>query len=379
MKTSIYQNAAIVKRGRKFFATCIDFIILFVLSFILYGLSDLVLTSLPIYQEVQRQNADSLNSLYQIVSDSGLSIYRDSHLLTSDEMSSRQVKNLVYTTILDVKDKEEISTTIYEDASIITDDTDGLYHYYVTFKEENVDKFASIGGYGKEYYYDNVLNNSEYFIYNDLPYLKEEYALAIDQYYISNTMEGMRVYEELLSFFTDLFDQGREELINNYQPYLNTLNEFEINRDIQLNMRGITLLFSYTLSVLILYLMFPLIFQDGKTLTFKFMNIAYCTIDGNKPGFVNILIRMLFSLLCYLFIPFIQGFFVFGSEAVYLMDILVMGFYNFFISSCFSVVLLLISGLFDLFNRHGIHQTLAELCSLLVSKDMQVFEGKDGK
>ena len=377
-ENSFYKNAVILNHTRKFLASFLDSLLVFLLSLVFFAIGDAVLGVTPAFEKAQSSVVESQQSLYEIVESSGLSQRVDGRLLTPEEMSETYLKSSVLKTILEIKSPEEIGKSAYQNVKPITPDTDPVFKYFVMFKKKNENNFTeeSKDKCGSSYYIDIVLGEEgkAYFEVQDgYPYLNEETALAIDEFYVSGSTYGQKVYESLKDIYSQANRKGREDLVSGYLPYLTEDGVFEEGRDGLLQMRGIVLLSTYLLAVAVVFLVFPLVFRDGRTLSDRFLEIGFCDISGKKFGVANHLLRLLFSWIGNLFVPFFVAILTFGGQGIHFMDINVLGFFNIFTGLVVSVVYLLVSGILDLVPRSKGHQTLTELLSLIVAKDGKEF------
>ena len=379
-KESRYRNAVLLSRPKKFLARFLDGLSVLILSLVFFAISDGILSALPVYRDVQERIMDVRSELYSIVEESGLSRREDGTLLSSSDMAEEYLKRSVLCTLEEVKAPEEISQRIYKDVEPITPEEDGLFQYYVSFKVEKRDRFeaSSMEKSGLDYYQKEIIDDNAYFEYSDgYPYLNSESALAIDEYFVSGTARGKEVYDAVLELFDKAYFDASEDLMESYEPYVLAERTFLDCRDSLLSMRGIALLFSYLLGILMGYLLFPVLFQDGRTLSDKALDIAYTDITGKAIGGWNIMLRIILSLIANLYVPFVIAILLFGGEGVYFMDISILGFFNILVGFFVSFLYLLVSGLFDFVSRKGMHQTVTEILSQIVAKNGKEFMLED--
>ncbi len=139
---------------------------------------------------------------------------------------------------------------------------------------------------------------------------------------------------------------------------------------------------SYLLSSIILFIVFPLIFKDGKTLTFKIFGMATTLKDGNRPNWINYSIKCFANLLEYLVVISLIGLVFFSGDIISLFSITLFGFFNLLTMSLFSIVLLICSIIYTFINKNK--QTISEFASNQFVKDGKEFnivnkEIKDGR
>ncbi len=381
-----YAKAVLAKRPRKFAAVFIDFLFVLILTALCFAIGDGILTSTAPYKESQNAVLDSQERLYQIVEESHLSEREEGKLLSVDTLTEEYLKASVLYTLQKQKDPEDISTSVYKDVDPITPKTDGLYSYYVDFKTRNKESFSSESQekMGREYYVTSVLGKDAQ-TYFDLsegyPFLNVKTAEAINDYYVSATSAGEKVYSALFSIYADGNRMAQEDLTDNYAPYVMEMETFDKARKEVLSLRLIVLLTCYLLGILVVFLLFPLLFGSGRTLSDKILDIGLTDIEGKDVGALAIIVRLLLSLISYLVVPFLLTILLFGGAGIAFMDINVFSFYNVFAGAIVSLLYLLVSGLFDLWKRQGIHQTLTELLAMAVMRDGKEFmvsEEKDG-
>ncbi len=382
-ESSRYQDAVLLKRPRKALASFLDILILFIFSVVLFSASDAILSVMPSYKTIQNEAGRRQENLYGIVAASKLSEYDGGRLSTPEACAEKYLKASVLATLMEVKPEAEISKKIYDGVEPITEETDGLFYYFTEFKTTNNLLFneESRNNTGIEYYHREILGEKglRYFdCWEDYPRLTASSALAIDQYYLSASAEGEKIYEDVIKLYSDGNRKARADLEENYLPYLSEYDAFVSCRDSLLEMRGIAILVSYVVSVLLVYLLFPLLFHDGKTISYRILDIGVTDLEGRVPGIGNHLLRNVFALLENMFLPFFLALLFFGGEGIYFMDINILGFFNLFVGMVFGIVFLVLSSLFDLWTRKGVHQTLVELLSLIVVRDGKEFKAREG-
>lgn len=375
-ENSPYRTAIAASRPKKFLAAFLDLLTVFILSIVFFMIADSILPSIPAYKTVQNQAADAQESLYGMVEDSGLSAKREGRLLSSDEMAEDYLKSAVYARILTLRPADEISRTVYEDVVPLTKDKDGLYCYYVEFKENNNQKFLkNKEESGIDYYAGTILKNvMKYFSMTEgYPTLKDEAALSLDEAYTNFTAEGLEIQDEILDAYSSGNEKARKDLQENYAPYVEKEKVFEMAKDRILQDRGIALLATFLFAFLLAYLLLPLLLKRGRTLSCRVLGLAVVSSDGKEIGFASFFIRLVFQCISALFIPFLEAVLLFGAEGVFFMEINLFSFFNLFVAMVVALVYLLVSGILDLIPRKGGHQTLTELLSLTLLKDTKTF------
>ncbi len=377
-ETSKYLTAVEVPVVKRLLTSFLDILMCFILTICIFSITNLILGSMSVYTSTAELASTLQDELYELVEESGLSKRdEDDDMLFSQEESAENY--ILSATLLILEENissDEISNTIYQDVTSLDKTNDGLYHYNVVFKNENQSSFTSATFYDEESYYQRLTSSvsDRYETRDGLPVFTLETAIAINNYYISNSTSGYEIYSEIKSNYLTLLDEDITEFTTSYQPYVEKEEDFMEATYSQLNMTGIAILLSFVLSVLVLFVLLPLIFKDGKTLSMKILSLAYCDVNGYEFSVLNLLLRLVFTFISMMFIPFLSGLLIYGYEGAYFMEINVLGFFNFFTAFIVSVVYLMISSIVSLIKRKKGRQSLTDILSLVYLKNTKEYK-----
>lgn len=380
MKLSAYRKGCLGKRGRKFLSSFLDLVMKFILVMVFFAISDAILRHVPAFVERQEEASAAQESLYRMVEDSHLSKREEGRLLSSEEIAEESVRKLTLESLLRFRDPAEISDRVYEDVEPMTASDDPLYFYYVDFKSRESESFLTPGGadvYQKELLETGFFEERE----DGWLGLTEAAATEVDAYLVHGYLHSEETYNDIFNTYQNAILIAQKDLIGNYQPYLYEIGLFETARDEILKMRGGILLLSFLLSSLVLDLLLPLLLKEGRTLSMRILHLAQVGVDGRRFGIVHAIPFFLLSLLSSAFLPFLASLVLFGAEGVSLMSVNLLGFLNVFVLMLVALAYLLLSSLFDLWTRKGIHQTLTQFLSMTVVRDTSewVEDDEDGK
>lgn len=384
---SIYSKNVVVSPKKKILVYLFDYLLCLVLTFVLYTCINFINGFFPYVTSIQEDSMNIQQDLYETVEDSYLSYVDDSTgLLVDREVQiERILKNNVLYVLNSYGDEysSRINSVIYNGFNSLDltslKEGDGLYTYFVTFKTNNIDDFNDKNNYGNEYYLNNIIkiNENEYFEvgkYNEdlnYPLLKLEYALALDEHF-HNELYRVEIYDEIYNIYYEGLRNGINDVISTYIPYVNLYSRFSENTNSMLNIRGNIILISFIISLVITYLLFPLIYKNSKTLGMKLFKQGACKIDGSKTPILNDVIRLIIQLFSSFSLQIPVIFFLFGSQAMYFFDVNLLGFINIYILGLVSFCLAVFSFIFTFINKDT-HQNVEEFLAQIVIKDINEF------
>ncbi len=390
-EVSFYKNSTEVKPLRKIWIYFIDMICLLIISCLFFGCSELISSSLNVINLKKSQMSLQKEELYTLVDDSKLDIYDTSNysLKGSSYICKNYMYSLVKESLVYYELNDQANSAIYAGIDSLIPNNDNVYYYFVEFKSNNISSFNVKENYGYDYFINLSKENIEFEqifeIRGELnyPFLKKDVAILIDNYYRDeNYSLGLEKYNLLNEYYSTILAKGVKDFTSNYLPYVELNNQFNNGATYLLSVKIYELFASYLLSSIILFIVFPLIFKDGKTLTFKIFGMATTLKDGNRPNWINYSIKCFANLLEYLVVISLIGLVFFNGDIISLFSITLFGFFNLLTMSLFSIVLLICSIIYTFINKNK--QTISEFVSNQFVKDGKEFnivnkEIKDGR
>lgn len=385
---SFYKDAIPAKRGKKLGVNMLDFLLATILSVLFYALTNLVTEALPNIKETQNEIALVQNEMKAMIKESKIGEEKDGSFLGTDTLSKNYVYRLTYASLLKggVEEKN-ISSSISNVYSPITSDTDNAYFYYVTFKETNLEGFSEKGIHGFSSYHELLSKEMpfSFLIEDNYPYLPLENAQQIQNYIIDENYEiGGVTYNALKGRYDSLLKDGVNDFQDNYLPYKQKANVNEQYKNKIYTVRRIEVLIAYVLSSFIAYFLFPLLLKDGKTLAMKVTSLGYCSEEGKRPKWQNLLIRSSLLFVEESFIMTLLPFLVYGGNAIDMVYLPFLGDISLLWVGAFSLLFMLFSFLSTFIDKEK-KSTFSELLSHLILKDGKEFvlskngEGNESK
>ena len=373
---SRYQTAVAASNTKRFIATFFDILIIFILSLSLFSIGDLILTNTSIFKSNAKESQSYQDKLYELVESSRLTTRENNSLKNMNEICEDYVYSLTLLTLQDIKPLDEISQKVYQNITPLTLDNDRVYFYQVVFKKIEVENYLDDTSKDVDSYYDFFVTQAvkDYYVKTEsFPVLNEKSALLLDEYFVNNSQDGKKVYEDIYNNYLNHLSASIDEFIISYTPYIKTNEEFEQCTERQLNLHGIVLLITFFLAVLILYIILPFIFKDGKTISTKILGLAFCDVRGYSVSWINVVLRALFTFISSSFILFLIMLLTFGIEGTYFMSINILGFFNIFTAFIISLIYLLISSVLSFIPRKTQKQSLTDILSLSFLKNTKEF------
>ena len=373
---SIYADALKVKPLRKFPAYFLDLFLAFVSTLVLFAVFESVMNLTPYVKERREEVNRISSSMMDTVVASGLGIEENGLLVSQDSYVSRQIKGMVHQSLLESK-KDGISSETYRNVTPINQANDALFSYYADFKEKNLSGYGGNAkeSCGAEYYRTELLllSGRDLFVEQDYPEICLDAAEKVDEYYRNQDyVPGKEDYGRIDKALRTLLEKGIYDLQHNYRPYLEQNEEFLRKTDQLYLVKNMEILLSYFLGMAVVYLLFPLIFRDGRTPAFRILSFACTTKNGKRPGFVTNLLHWFWMCLESFLIVSLTAIVFFGSSAISWIGTPLFGNVSFLMLSVYSFFVLIISYTFC-FAFRNTHQSLSEFLSMEIVRDSKMF------
>ena len=385
---SFYKNSPVVTLRKKILPYLLDYFLTLILSLLLYVGVNAIGETLPYFKNIQSEASSIQLDLYSLVNDSGIRHQgEDGFLVTSEYKLEKMIKEEVLYS-LKINNNINSNSAIYDGFEALDlnnkEHNNGIYYYFINYKVNNLNLYNEeykAKDYGIDFYLNEIvkLKENNYFeqgLYaNDLnyPLIKYDIAIAIDEYYRNNNYKiGSDYYNEIYSLYYSGINKAMNDLIYGNTSYISLNNKHNELVNDMLNFRGNALLISYVLSVIIIYLIFPLILKEGRTIGLRVFKLVSIDINGNKVSILNNLIRMIVSIFSVFSLLIIDIFLLFGTQAMYFFNINLLGFINIFVLSLISLIFNLKSIAFTFINKNK-HQNIEETLAMIVVVDGDEF------
>lgn len=385
---SFYKNSPVVTLRKKILPYLLDYFLTLILSLLLYVGVNAIGETLPYFKNIQSEASSIQLDLYSLVNDSGIRHQgEDGFLVTSEYKLEKMIKEEVLYSLKNNNNANN-NSAIYDGFEALDlnnkEHNNGIYYYFINYKVNNLNLYNEeykVKDYGIDFYLNEIvkLKENNYFeqgLYdNDLnyPLIKYDIAIAIDEYYRNNNYKiGSDYYNEIYSLYYSGINKAMNDLIYGNTSYISLNDKYNELVNDMLNFRGNALLISYLLSVIIIYLIFPLILKEGRTIGLRVFKLVSIDINGNKVSILNNLIRMIVSIFSVFSLLIIDIFLLFGTQAMYFFNINLLGFINIFVLSLISLIFNLISIAFTFINKNR-HQNIEETLAMIVVVDGDEF------
>lgn len=371
-KENLYATAVVAKPGKKDLAYFLDYCLTLVFSILLFALFDLISLAVPSYTNLKDETSKAQTNLYQIIYDSHLSSYDDGNVFMSED---KIVENYVYGIVLSSSSDETLSKmNQYKDKEKMDKETDRIFYYYNNYRVENKNLFEGDSYIGDEYLNKVFPKSKSYFEIKDgYPILNINSVTLLNDYILySKNENGKIIYDSIKTDYRNAYKDCMSD-IQTSKSYKETLTKFNSGKNTILMTRGSFLIIGYILATAISYILFPLIFKDGKTIGFKVFGLAFTTIDDELVKISSILIKSLLMLIMGFSANSLSCFILFGTQGMYLLTFNIWGFINILYVSIFSLLLVIVSFFLMIFRKNN-HQTLSETICMIVAKNTKEFK-----
>lgn len=292
-----YNTSAI--KSRRYLSSFLDHLTCFILTVLFLFITHSIFEVTPMVKNKKEQIQDTQYNLNVIVRDSKLDVFDSNsyNLIGSDKITSSYIEKLVKASLL--KEGYSDISSYYNNIEEISKDNDNLYYYQVTYKKDNILKYNNVEEIDSHSYISKLEDKTsiKFNVVDDYPYLNFDDARKIDLHLRSDsTADSRELYNKLYSGYYSYLKESIDEITNKYNPYIDQYNLYEIHTNEMFYYRHYELLIAYILSLLIVYLLLPVIFKDGITLSMKALKQAIVYKNKKKYNIYTDFLRLVYNL-----------------------------------------------------------------------------------
>lgn len=252
-----YQKAETKKRV---FSVLIDYFLLTIGTVIFYFVLVMqVANTLPISKNISENfytNYSNINTILE-----------ESHL---DSIKPESYLNMAVKSSLG---EEYYPTTEYDLLANLNKETDPIYYYLSTYKEDEKTSYVGLS-FNVENYINDLTNSSYFERQDDYIKLNEDIAKRVGDYLFYDNENMKDDYNNLLSFINEEFVKARNDLANNNINYKNSIEKLNQASNDALTMNFVNLNISFFLSFLLITLIPILVNKKHKSLGNIVMKIS---------------------------------------------------------------------------------------------------------
>lgn len=367
-------NENSLKLGKKFLVGFLDFLLFFLLASVVFALYEGLVHSSIDYKDKINNVTRLEEELAEISSSSNLTRYvideqGNKYLESMESIARGYILNQVYTSL--VKNDRDVSNHIFDNAYIINSENDVCLYYINSFRKDKNELFTnehtlSLDHY-KSFMYDNVSNEIN-FIYdnNEYPIINVSVASKIRDALINDNFQELKEYNLVKNAYQDYLELCINDFMKNYQPYIDIQEQYSNAYDDVYKIEILGLVISYTLSLLIYYLLIPMIIKDKSTVFMKLFRLKPLNDDGNAIDLINLICRFCSMFVVYLFTILILSFWMFDINTfVNVIFTEFLTYFNIFTLGTLSVLLVVCNMIFTLYNPKK-KQTITEAISQII-------------
>lgn len=385
-KESPFASALLATRRKKIGANALDYFLLLILSVLIFLLVNLITENLGSVKSKQSEISSVQNEMVSLVTESKLGEYENGSYKSNEEIATSYIYRLTYRSLLDNGVKEEnITSSITSIYKPIDKESDNLFYYYATFKANNIADYSlstqQKEEYGSTYYFEALSKDLSisFDLKDEYPLLTLDGANKVQSYILDSSFTpGKEIYSSLLDRYETLLKSSINEFESEYLPFKNKMEAHERIKGELYGVRRIEILIAYVLGSSLYYLLLPSLLKNGRSLSFKAMNIAYCTKKGETPAFSNILIHFAVLLFEFSSVMAIIPFIIYGSSAIDLVYLPFWSGISLLFVALFSLTFMLFSYLSTFIDKES-KATTSEFASSLIAKDITRFALKNNE
>ena len=320
VRTLDLSNYKTAKKGKRFVCILIDYFLVVIFSFLIFTIANPIFENMGYVKTLKTSYEKNQNETVEILKDTYLQKYDESNVsfVKVDTSATEYVSSLIKTSFYknnktyyekneDKKEEvkiEEKDICSYLDNGVYVNDR--ISQYYLNFRTNNKNSFnKTIDSLSRSDFNKNILKLDstnkdlvdENFDLNDVFYLSSSNADILSDYVNFNDNAGQNLYIRIKNIYIDAINDGISEVENYYQPYLDSLTNFKKNLYAYSRGFDLTCIICYVIGFLICYLVFPLCFKRGRTLSYKVNSLFPLRNDNFDLNFGNYLIKDLILFL----------------------------------------------------------------------------------
>lgn len=286
-------------KSRRYLSSFLDHLTCFILTVLFLFVTHAIFEATPMVKNKKEEIQEAQYQLNVIVRDSKLDIFDDTtyNLVGSEKITSSYIEKLVKTSL--IKEGYEDISSYYNNIDEISKENDNLYYYQLTYKNKNISNYNETSSVDISSYISKLEEKTsiKFKVVDSYPYLTLDDARKIDLYIRSDsTTDAKDLYNKLYSGYYSYLKESIDEITNKYKPYINQYHLYEVYSNEVFYYRHYELLIAYILSILIVYLLLPIIFKDGITLSMKVLKQAIVYKNKKKYSVYTDLLRIAYNM-----------------------------------------------------------------------------------
>lgn len=279
------------KRGKRAAVLLLDFFMTVIAAFVFFaGVFRPIYDNLPSTRNLWEEYSRQGELLLSMVAETGLQQEKDGTLVplstTGEDYARLLLQTSYYLHGMPYQEKDDAgkltTVTLTEDKTLVDMESDGLATYYLQFRPEN--GLAGEKEATRAYLNEEILGlgttNADLveatFSMDGVFCLSREKAETLYRYLVleENNASGRDLETRIVQLYVDAAQKGIAEVEEKYVPYKEALDA--LTTSYQGWIRGYEgfLVLSYVLGFLFIYGLFPLLFHNGRTLSYRFFSLA---------------------------------------------------------------------------------------------------------
>lgn len=385
-KTSLYSHGEPVKSFKKLATYVLDSLVSLISTLIIYLIIENIVNVLPLTKKISANMTSTYDEIVEVIENSGISkADQYGNLLNQERLVDDFIYGIVYDSLKE-NNVSNISETTYEGHERMSADKDYAYKYFVSFKKDNISDYDEVGKdyVGFSYYKDQFCKKSEtdettvesYFSWdrgNGYILLNLDIAKAIDEYFRTSSYQlGSTYYTKITDSYGNLLAKGINDIQTYYRPYISLEKAYTKYTSQLYTVRSVELFIAYLLGMFVGFMLFPLIFKDGQTLSMKVMKIGAVDKEGYQLPWYRLLIKYGVNVIEYLVLIPVTALVFYGTDSLDLIGSSLFLNISYLSLGGFSLIALVLSFILTFLLRNS-RQSLSEYLSGEIVRGSDVF------
>lgn len=369
MKLKVFtENENSLGRGKKLYVGLFDFLAMFLTCVIIFVIFLAIFQSSSTYSEMSSAISSAEKELAEVCVDTKLTRYDSNENGTSLVSMESVAVGLVKSQVLArfVLDSDERATDpIFAEIGSASPENDPCYYYLKQYKTEHASTYSKESDCTLDVYLE-TLKKTEKFDNGEYPVVTLAVADEVFNY-LKGTSSQDTAYNSLKNTYENLVNDCVGDFMDNCEIY-NEKQESYGNASEKLYKTYIyALLVAYLLSMIVFYLVMPLVLKEGRTIFVRLFKMRCQNVDAQDVTGGQVVIRFFCQLVLYLFTPLLI---LLISMDISTFSVIIfvrfLRFFNLLTVGTLAFVLTICNMLFTFYSKKK-KQTIAEFISKIVT------------
>lgn len=293
-------------RGKKFYVALFDFLLMIICCAFLFAAFLLTFQRSDSYRQMLRTISSAEMSLANVCVETKLtSLESDENgakLLSMERIADNYVLGQVYASYL-LQDDPKQNDSLFANAVSMNQENDPCYYYITRYRQDHKAEYTNFDEkINLAYYVQTIQGQDGMYSSEEYPVLTIAAADAVFAY-LKGESKDSEVHDQVKSMYVSMTQELVRDFMENCSVYAEEQQKYEQANLEMYRYYVYALLIAYFLSMLVFYLVIPLLLKDGRTVFMRLFRLRSLNVDKEDVSGGQVGIRFACQLLLNLFAP----------------------------------------------------------------------------